>query len=108
MEEERPGGGTDIYLQAIEALREMRENYDLTQYTPAVILMTDGKSNGNMDFGDFQDFYLQEQMDVPVFSIMFGQAQESQLDELADLTNARVFDGREDLIGAFRSVKGYN
>ena len=108
VEEERPGGGTDIYLPAIEALREMRENYDLTQYTPAVILMTDGKSNGNMDFGDFQDFYLQEQMDVPVFSIMFGQAQESQLDELADLTNARVFDGREDLIGAFRSVKGYN
>ena len=39
---------------------------------------------------------------------MFGQAQESQLDELADLTNARDFDGREDLIGAFRSVKGYN
>ena len=33
---------------------------------------------------------------------------ESQLEDLAELTNARVFDGREDLIGAFRSVKGYN
>ena len=31
-----------------------------------------------------------------------------QLEELAELTHARVFDGREDLIGAFRSVKGYN
>ena len=31
-----------------------------------------------------------------------------QLEELAELTLARVFDGREDLIGAFRSVKGYN
>ena len=108
VEEERPGGGTDIYLPAMAALREMRENYDLTQYTPAVILMTDGKSNGDTVFGDFQEFYLQEQMDVPVFSIMFGQAQESQLEELAALTNARVFDGRSDLIGAFRSVKGYN
>ena len=108
VEEERPGGGTDIYLPAMAALREMRENYDLTQYTPAVILMTDGKSNGDTVFGDFQEFYLQEQMDVPVFSIMFGQAQESQLEELAALTHARVFDGRSDLIGAFRSVKGYN
>ena len=27
---------------------------------------------------------------------------------LAELTNARVFDGREDLVAAFRSVKGYN
>ena len=47
-------------------------------------------------------------MDVPVFSIMFGDAQESQLAELARYTNGRVFDGTEDLIGAFRSVKGYN
>ena len=108
VENERPGGGTDIYLPAMTALEEMENNYDLTQYTPAVILMTDGMSNGSTDFGDFQKFYRQEQIDVPVFSIMFGDAQESQLKELADLTNARVFDGREDLIGAFRSVKGYN
>ena len=108
VEEERPGGGTDIYLPAMTALREMEENYDLTQYTPAVILMTDGMSNGSTVFQDFQDFYLQAQIDVPVFSIMFGDAQESQLEELAALTNARVFDGRDDLIGAFRSVKGYN
>ena len=40
--------------------------------------------------------------------IMFGDADESQLEDLAELTNARVFDGREDLVGAFRSVKGYN
>ena len=44
----------------------------------------------------------------PVFSIMFGSADPTQLEELAELTHARVFDGREDLIGAFRSVKGYN
>ena len=47
-------------------------------------------------------------MDIPVFSIMFGDADETQLEELARLTNARVFDGRENLTEAFRSVKGYN
>lgn len=45
---------------------------------------------------------------MPVFSILFGDAEKSELEELAELTNARVFDGREDLVGAFRSVKGYN
>ena len=33
---------------------------------------------------------------------------EAQLEELAQYTNARVFDGRENLTEAFRSVKGYN
>ena len=39
---------------------------------------------------------------------LFGDADETQLEELARLTNARVFDGRENLTEAFRSVKGYN
>ena len=70
--------------------------------------MTDGQSNGWTEFDDFVEAYEEMGMDVPVFSIMFGDAQESQLAELAQYTNGRVFDGTEDLIGAFRSVKGYN
>ena len=101
------GGGTDIYKAAIQAL-EMMKGYDLSQYTPAIILMTDGQSNGSMDFEDFQGAYDQAGLDVPVFSILFGDAREEQLKELADYTNGRVFDGTDDLIGAFRSVKGYN
>ena len=46
--------------------------------------------------------------DIPIFSIMYGDADSSQLKELADHTNARVFDGRDDLTGAFRSVRGYS
>ena len=75
----------------------------LTQYTPGSD--PDDRRHvqrGSTDIRDFQEFYRREQMDVPVFSIMFGDAQESQLEELAEFTNARVFDGREDLIGAFR------
>ena len=48
------------------------------------------------------------ELDIPIFSIMFGDADESQLEELAEYSNARVFDGRENLTEAFRSVKGYN
>ena len=74
--------------------------------TPAIILMTDGVSDG--DFSEFQRYYEESGLDVPIFSIMFGSADPTQLEDLAELSNARVFDGREDLLGAFRSVKGYN
>ena len=105
VEAEEVSGGTDIYAAAAEGLRQLAA-YDLTRYTPAVILMTDGVSDGSPD--DFRQVYEDLDADVPVFSIMFGSADPTQLESLAELTHARVFDGREDLIGAFRSVKGYN
>lgn len=98
-------GGTDMYGAMIEALKTFR-NYDLDKYNPAIILLTDGVSAGN--FKDFKKAYEKMGKDIPVFSIMFGNAEPSQLEEVAKYTRARVFDGRENLAGAFRSVKGYN
>ena len=97
-----------IYETIIIRALEIMGGYDLRGYTPAIILMTDGKSNGRMDFSDFSQAYEEAGLDVPVFSIMFGDAEEGQLEELAEYTHGRVFDGREDLVEAFRSVKGYN
>lgn len=98
-------GGTNIYEAVAEACRQLK-NYDLSRYTPAVILMTDGVSDGGMK--EYQSDYDALGADVPVFSIMFGDADSSQLEKIAKATNARVFDGRADLVSAFRSVKGYN
>lgn len=100
-----PGGGTDIYAAASKALDELAD-YDLNQYQAAIILMTDGQSGGN-------DRHLRSKYetfgyDIPIFSISFGDADHRQLDALADLTRARVFDGTQDLLGAFKEVKGYN
>ena len=107
IKEEEIGGGTDMYLAAEEALELITSNYQIKDFTPAIILMTDGES-GDINREEFIRHYRSLDADVPVFSIMFGNADSSQLDELAEITNARVFDGREDLISAFRSVKGYN
>ena len=98
-------GGTDIYTPAALAY-EIAHNYDLSQYTPAVILMTDGQSMDDPDV--FEDALAEYGNDIPVFSITFGDADPSQLEELADETNARVFDGTKNLTEAFRNVKGYN
>lgn len=107
IEEIDPVGGTDIYSAAIEGLHQLSQ-FDLDKYSPAVILLTDGMSNGDYSFDDFADQYNQLNLDVPVFSIMFGDADSRQLEEIAEFTNARVFDGRHNLIEAFRKVKGYN
>lgn len=105
LEELSPGGGTDMYQAALQGVEELKQ-YDLSQYTPAIILLTDGQSGGS--FSQLAEAYGELGSQVPIFSIMFGDADESQLENLAEFSNARVFDGREDLVGAFRSVKGYN
>lgn len=103
--DQKVGGGTDMYRAAVKGIGMLKE-YDLSQYTPAIILLTDGQSGG--DFGEFEEAFEELGTEVPVFSIMFGDADETQLQQMADYTNARIFDGRENLTEAFRSVRGYN
>ncbi|PWG59691.1 VWA domain-containing protein [Bifidobacterium catulorum] len=99
-------GGTDIYAGLEKALQNLPANTG--DYTTAIVLMTDGVSQtGNKDA--FTKQYKASGHDIPVFSIMFGEADPAQLNELAKLSNAKVFDGRsEDLASIFRQVKGFN
>ena len=107
VEAEETDGGTDMYDAALEAIELIAGNYDVSGYSPAIIIMSDGMSATGAQ-KDFVEKYNSCGLDIPVFSIMFGDADDEQLLELAELTNASVFDGRSDLIAAFRSVKGYN
>lgn len=105
-------GGTDIYMPVMRAFEIFKNNKDqLENYFPAVILMTDGKSNDDKsNLQDLQTFIgnLGFNWDIPAFCITFGEADKSQLDAIAQYTSGRVFDGTQDLIGAFRHAKGYN
>lgn len=100
-------GGTDVYTPAIEALRQLAVA-DNETFTTAVILMTDGKSNVGKKFDDLKREYERLDKDIPVFSILFGDASEEQLDAISEMTRARTFDGKEDLVKAFKEAKGYN
>ncbi|NBB82694.1 MAG: solute-binding protein [Alphaproteobacteria bacterium] len=99
-------GGTDMYACAREAFDLLLAHPAYETHNPAVLLMTDGVSDG--DAPAFLRFYEETQLDIPVFAITFGQADDSQLEQLAEWTRARVFDGREDLTAAFRHARGYN
>lgn len=103
-----PGGNTDIFSPVIEALGILAAEPRLGDYIPAIVLMTDGESNTGKSAADLDAAWRKTGLDIPVFSIAFGGADESQLGHIAALTRARVFDGRSNLPKAFRTVKGYN
>jgi hypothetical protein len=49
-----------------------------------------------------------EARDIPVFPILFGDSDRSELARIADLTGDRLFDARQgSLDGAFEEIRGY-
>ncbi|MFW5858903.1 MAG: substrate-binding domain-containing protein [Planctomycetota bacterium] len=100
------GGGTNIYTAAAEAVRQLRAIDDLQRYNPAVILMTDGRSDGELAV--LHQALATAGPSIPVFSIAFGDADDRQLRQISDATGARVFHSKGDLRKAFRKAKGYN
>ena len=69
--------------------------------------MTDGEANVGT-FSELRSTYSTINKDIPIYSIMFGRAEESELQQIARLTNGKVFDGKTDLVKAFKEVRGYN
>lgn len=100
------GGGTDIYEPVVEALAVLKQR-GYEGYSASIILLTDGKSEGEIGAVTEQQDELAIH-DVPIYSITFGDADPTQLERLAELRPlGRVFNGQTDLIAAFREAKGY-
>ena len=101
-----PGGGTALYPAAEEALKLLKDE-DKTKYNTSVIVMTDGAGNIG-DFSQLESYYRSINSDIPIYSIKFASADESQLRKMAILSNGKVFDGSRSLVDAFTEVRGYN
>lgn len=69
--------------------------------------MTDGMGNRGT-FAELRAKYQEVNRSIPIYSIMFGAASEYQLEQISTMTNAKVFDGKTDLVKAFKQVRGYN
>lgn len=105
-------GGTDIYRPVNYAITQFSQLGErMNDYLPSIILLTDGRSNRG-SLHEVQQFWrgVNAPFDFPpVFGVTFGNADESQLRELAKFSVARVFDGRKDgLEAAFKKARGYN
>ena len=106
IKDRKPNGGTALYPAVERALKSLwNENTD--QYNTSIIVMTDGKGNVGT-FSSVKSLYEEIPSKIPIYSIQFADADRSQLDKLADLSNGKVFDGTSSLIDAFTEVRGYN
>lgn len=101
------GGATELYLCLQQAQTIIRTEADLQNQFPAIIAMTDGVSERTGE-QQVRQFYATGDFDVPIYSITFGNADETQLESLAELSAGDVYDGTEDLIDAFRRARGNN
>ena len=98
-------GATALYPAATKAVEILSNESD--KYNSSIILMTDGEGNIGT-FKDLKETYGFHYKEIPIYSITFGDANVEQLEKMADLSNGKVFDGRYDLIKAFKTVRGYN
>ena len=106
----QPAGRTALFEAMAEAYRLAGEKVaaDPNSYV-TVVVMTDGQANGAGPerFTQAHQALRGEAATVPAFAIMFGDSSNSDLEAIAATTGGRVFDGREDLTGAFRVIRGY-
>jgi Ca-activated chloride channel family protein len=75
--QQHAGGGTDMYACAEQALQKITATPDLPKYLPAIVIMTDGRTDGSPDY--FLSQWRSAPIRVPVFGITFGDADKSQL-----------------------------
>lgn len=99
-------GGTNIFDTAKLAHSYLTQNRT-DKCLPSVILMTDGRDNAG-DYNGLMNYLSDSENDIPIFVITFGDAMDDEVKPIAEFTYGRVFDGRKDLIAAFRNARGYN
>lgn len=104
----RAEGETAIYSSLEKAYGHLGGGQDT--FT-SIVLMTDGENTAGVKAGDFDSFYRtlsRERQDIPVFPILFGDSDRSELEHIAQLTGGRLFDARKgSLDGAFEEIRGY-
>ena len=98
-------GATALYPAAEKAIEILKD--ESNEYNTSVILMTDGEGNIGT-FEELESAYKKYNKEIPIYSITFGYADIEQLEFMANLSNGKVFDGKSDLVKAFKTVRGYN
>ncbi len=101
-------GGTAIYAALIEAERMAAKEQakDARRYV-SIVLLTDGENNSHIRFDDLRSAY-PDGTPARIFPILFGEASTREMEQLAQFTGGRVFDGRKaSLPLVFKEIRGY-
>lgn len=105
-------GGTALYDAVYDALKLMLDERNRNpRYQYSVVAFTDGESNQGRTLEAFKRDYAALPEDVkaiPVFMVLFGEANEQALKDLVKTTGGRVFDARKTpLYAVFKDIRAY-
>ncbi len=108
VENQGPMAGTYTHKALLQALAKSKTYASTGKYHTSVILMSDGEATDKL-----QDFFARIDQDrigrdIPIYTVLFGEAKERDMKALADGMAGKMFDGRKDMAKAFREAKGYN
>lgn len=103
-----PIGYTAIYDALAMSLNTIGSNDDAI---PSIVLMADGENTSGRSYEELRQYYdglSDENKRIPVFVILYGEADMAEQSELADYTGGRVFDALEgDLNEVFKEIRAY-
>ena len=105
-------GGTALYDAVLQALVNMNaERAKNPGYQYSVVAFTDGENNKGRGLDEFKAAYAALPEDVraiPVFMVLFGEANEKSLKELVATTGGRLFDARKaSLYSVFKDIRAF-
>lgn len=101
------GGKTNIY----DTLLQATEKSDPASGISSIVLLSDGAVTAGRSLEQFKREYTAATATkgkIPVFVILYGEASEQDMKQVADLTGGAVFDALNgDLSEAFKEIRGY-
>jgi Ca-activated chloride channel homolog len=105
-------GGTALYDTVLVALENMSiERKKNPNFQYSVVAFTDGENNKGRNLQAFKRDYALLPEDVkaiPVFMVLFGEANENDLKDLVQTTGGRIFDARRaTLYSVFKDIRAY-
>lgn len=104
-----PYGYTAVYQTLLDALR----NADTSTGIPSIVLLSDGEVTAGPDYNGFVAEYHnlpEDKKNIPVFVIVYGEASEQEMQDVAELTGGEVFKAQasnEELERAFKEIRGF-
>jgi Ca-activated chloride channel family protein len=108
IEGQGPMSSTFTHRALLTALDRAKTYASTGKYHTSIILMSDGEAGDRLE--EFFRTVDQQRIgrDIPIYTVLFGQAKERDMKALADGMAGKMFDGRTDMARAFREAKGYN
>ncbi len=106
-------GNTAVYDAVLAAYRDAAaaRRADPDRFY-SIVLMTDGERTAGIEESDLLAAIRQTEAADPlarfkIFTVLFGDARNEDMERLSAATGGRAFDGRQSLAAAFKAIRGY-